>query len=291
MGTRTHLAEFMKKRALSSFLLLFFLGILSHPVSAHLSGQPPFFTINGKFTGYYPIQSNAYIADFTIPQDAATETYLKDAPLAFAIDATQIALVFPKEYLDRIAFQWDFGDGEKGTGWQNTHVYKKAGSYILTIHADTSKIQPGQQPQLIQSVLFHVVPDRNYKPPEAAIRINGADPVASQSSILVDFSKKIAFDASASHGSAAIASVQWDFDDGNSAKEAKLSHQYGLPRMLATPILRVVDANGFIADTSVTLIQDETKKQGSNTGLIAGAGIGIAVLMVAGTMLILKKKP
>src|SRR5262245_33334397 len=121
---------------------LFFL-IVPPRVSAHLVGQPPFFKINNEYSILYPVPTTS-LADFNLLQDIATKSFLINQNLNFDIDTSQLPI--PQEVIKQTVFDWDFGDGSKGSGLKNTHAYAKMGSFILTVNA---KYQD-QQPQLIQ---------------------------------------------------------------------------------------------------------------------------------------------
>jgi len=61
------------KKLIISFLIL--IGIfVRYPqkISAHLAGQPPFFLVNGKYSGFYPVYVTS-LKNYTLPQDTAPE--------------------------------------------------------------------------------------------------------------------------------------------------------------------------------------------------------------------------
>src|SRR5579884_4292014 len=136
------------------------------PVSAHLAGQPPFFVINDKYSNLYPVPLTS-LSDFPLPQDLAPATYLVNTDLDMKFDITKLPA--PPDVVKKTQFFWDFGDGDKGTGLEMHHTYKKPGSYILTVNAFDGTTPA---PQLLESVLINVLPNWNYKLPQAVIRIN-----------------------------------------------------------------------------------------------------------------------
>ncbi len=236
-------------------LLLLFLLFVPQPVSAHLSGQPPFFKMNGKLSGLYPVQTNSYFPEFTLPQDLAPETYLLDQPVTMEIDTKVLAQIIPQPIIDKTTFTWDFGDGSKGEGLTNTHRYKKMGSYVISINAEyTEDSSTKIPPQLIQSVMLHVLPDTKYQLPQAIIKVGGKEESKDSMNDVFEenLTEKIQLDGSLSKApSSKIVSYFWDFDDGESSKDKVASHTYTAKRQYAGPSLRVKDANGFIADNFV----------------------------------------
>ncbi len=235
------------------FFIVFFL-VFHQTASAHLAGQPPFFKMNGKYSTLYPIQSTTTSPEFVLPQDLGPGNYLINQPIEFEIDEKDLQKIVPLDIIQKTKFEWDFGDLQNGVGLKNTHSYTKVGSYILKIYVDTSAFEKNSPKQLLQSVLFHIVKDKNYQLPKAVIHVNGeTENVDPQKNIFqVNFSQPVNLDATYSvTKSSKIVSYFWDFDDDSSSKEAVVSHQYRTPREFAAPALRVIDANGFIADTYV----------------------------------------
>jgi len=246
----------MKKKLLVLIIsiLLSFGFIIPSNVSAHLAGQPPFFKINGTYSGYYPVYSTS-LSSLTLPQDLAPDKYLVNQPIEFEIDTKQLQKVVPEEVIGKTKFIWDFGDGEKREGVKNTHIYTKMGSYILTIHADTSAIEKDIPPQLLQSVLLNVLPHKDYKLPQSVIMVNGKtskDPITDVLSF--EFKEKLHFDAYRSTApSSSIVSYFWDFGDGQSDIQKVIEHSYTKDLQIVFPLLRIKDQNGFISDSFVEI--------------------------------------
>lgn len=227
---------------------ILWLTILPHSVSAHLAGQPPFFKVNGEYSILYPVPLTS-LDNFELPQDLATKTYLVNRRIEFELDANFLPAT--KEVIDKTTFSWDFGDNTKGTGLKNTHIYKKPGSYIMKIYA---QYVTDPQPQLLQSTMIHVVPTANYQLPKAIIKINGAESKEALTDILkADFNQVVNFDATSSISNSEIVSYTWDFGDQVSDNKPNTTHQYDTSLKITFPVLRIKDANGFIADTFVEL--------------------------------------
>ncbi|MBI3342353.1 PKD domain-containing protein [Candidatus Curtissbacteria bacterium] len=281
-------------------LALIFLAPIIFPafVFAHGAGLPPSFYVNGKFPEANPFQTAGILSgSFITPQDISSEKYLVNTEINFQIDTEKLKPVFAQEVLDKVKFSWDFGDGVKAEGLKNTHIYSKIGSYILNITADfnTQDIPP----QLLESVRLNVVPDQNYKLPQAVIKVNGkaaeTDPL--KATIDVDLSKSVAFDATASvAGNSKIIEYKWDFDDSNNSENKTVNHQYKLPQYYASPSLQIKTADGFVTDTFVTI-----KNSGNNEAsgldrekirniLLILLGV-IALTTITGVVIYFAKRP
>ena len=147
----------MFKKILGLLGILGIFGFLvTQNVSAHLAGQPPFFKVNGKFSDLYRVPTTS-LPTFNLPQDGFSEPFLINESINFEIDKTLLPV--PPDIADQTEFTWDFGDGSSGTGLKNTHQYKKMGSFILVISAKYKG--DAAPPQLLQSLLLNIVPDKN----------------------------------------------------------------------------------------------------------------------------------
>ena len=243
----------MIKRIICIVILLWTTSVSS--ASAHFSGQPPFFLMNGKYADFYPIAVTS-LKDFVLPQDIAPETYLINTPISFEIDKKM--LPFPDEVIDKTTFSWDFGDGTKGVGLMNTHTYTKIGSFLLTITADYQGYSDTNTKPVIQAVLLHVLPNSSYKLAIPVIKINNKEIKDPQNNPVTIIPKRtVTFDASTSQkGTSATASYFWDRGDGTSNKEPTFSYQYDSNQAYFFPFVRLTDANGFITDTYIQIEQE-----------------------------------
>jgi len=235
-------------------VLLFLSLLFPKPTLAHGSGFLPFFKIDGEIANSYFLQNvGVFSSSLNIPQDVANKRYFVGEAVDFEIDLPQLETVFTPEVMDKLEFAWDFGDGQKGQGTKNTHIYNNPGSHILTITADYG--DPDTQPLLIESALITVVPDRNYQLPQPVLMVNGKQGAKKDYNILeFDLAKPLTFSAQNSKStSSKITSYSWDFGDDASAKGSIIEHQYKLPQAFATVVLRVSDNKGFFADTYINV--------------------------------------
>jgi hypothetical protein len=234
-----------------AFLLFFLFLIFPQNVFAHGAGLPPFFKINGVIANAYPIQSASPL--FTVPQDLAPANYVKDTNITFEIDTQALSAVFADDVLKSTKYEWDFGDGTKGTGAKNVHKYSKIGSVVLSVTASF----PNQQADavLIESVMLQILPDKDFKLPQAVIFANDKEvknPLKDQ--VDVDLNNSVTLDASKSKApSSKIVSFEWDFSDSRKSNKATTTHRYKLPQYYISPAVRITDDKGFIIDTSVNL--------------------------------------
>lgn len=233
--------------------LIFFLFLLFTQVaSAHLIGQAPFFEVNGKYSNFYSVPTTS-LDTFPLAQDAGPENYLINQPIAFKLDTTKLPV--PPEIIKISKFTWDFGDGEKGTGIENAHSYKKIGSYLLSIYVNDGT---SPTPQLLESVQLQILPSKNYVLPKAVISLDGlTKPNRSNNEYHLPMHKPVSFDASSSiAGSSKIVSYFWDVGDSTFQQTNQFTYTYPSAMRLAFVVLRVKDANGFIGDT-YTAIRDD----------------------------------
>jgi len=100
-----------------------------------------------------------------------------------------------------VLYQWDFGDGNQGTGVRVTHIYAAEGTYTVRLTVTDDR---GRQSQDQRELT--VLPELNPPPPGGPRASFTAEPREGTAPLTV------AFDASASTG--AIVRYTWDFGDG-----------------------------------------------------------------------------
>ncbi len=238
---------------------------------AHLSNGLPFFKINGQYSALYPVPVTS-LENFNLPQDLAPSNYLVNQSLNFEIDITKFSVA--PEIVAKTKYNWDFGDGAQVHGLAATHTYTKIGSYILSIYADDGQTP---KPQLFESVLINILPTMDYQLPKAVIKVNGQE----VKNPLVDvlkfaFNGKLKFDGtSSSANSSRIVYYFWDFGDRQSSGSEVATHSFDkvLDRGQIFPVLRVKDANGFIADAYAEIDNQNFLQSGTMTNTKNGAGV------------------
>ena len=291
------------KRILLLILVLFLFVSAVHPAEAHFGGIPAM-KINGKFTTAYTLQ-NIAIGDNYLPSDEAPENYLLNKPIQFEVDPAR--LPFPEEIIKQAKYEWDFGDGTKGTGIKITHTYKKVGSrqMILTIDfGDLSKFDyPPQDPSLNppQTVMINVLPNASYKLPKAIITIDGKQMKnPTKDRYKTSFKEKIGpltlgktytfSGADSQTPSSKKLQYLWDFGDYKLGEtkwitSIKADHAYKENYFIREPALRIVDENGFISDTFVTMENDDPNFNSDERFLTISSSM-LIVLLINGIAII-----
>ena len=166
------------------------------------------------------------LAAFTVAPPSAV-----NPGVPFAFDAS--ASTDPDGFI--IAYDWDFGDGNLGSGVTTNHPYATSGTYTVTLTvtdngtaADTAT----------RTVLVNTAPQAAFT----------ATP-----STAVNPGVPFAFDATASTDpDGSISSYSWDFGDGNLGSGVAANHPYLAPGPY-TVTLTVTD-NGTLNDTATRTV-------------------------------------
>lgn len=222
-------------------IALLSLLIFVQPVFAHLIGQPPFLKINNQYANLYPVPLTS-LNNFDLPQDLTPDNYLVSPPISFELDKNKLPA--PPEVVAKTKFDWDFADGAHAQGLSANHTYNHIGSYIIKIYADDGTTP---KPQLIESALINILPDKNYQLPQAKITVNGQQSQDPLTDILkFNFQDQLNFECGEKD-------CFWDFGDQKSASGPKQTHQYPADLSQVFVVLRVKDSNGFLADSFVEI--------------------------------------
>lgn len=134
---------------------------------------------------------------------------------------------------DNMTFEWNFGDGQTGSGIKTTHRYTQPGTYqaMVTV-TDNSKTDC--------KVSTHVIPVVINQPPvaEAGLNQTGCPDETFQ------------FDGTRSYDrDGQIATYSWDFGDGESASGKLVTHKFARPGQYKVK-LTVTDDSGTTCDTA-----------------------------------------
>ncbi len=243
---------------------LFILYPLFFPpaVHAHLFGPPTFFKVNDIYSNFYSVPLTS-LSNFPLPQDQSPANYLVNAPIHFNFDVSRLPA--PPDVVAKTQFSWDFNDGTpKGNGLSLDHIYTKMGSFVLTIFAYDGTTPT---PQVIESVMLNILPNKDYQLPKSIIKVNGVESKSITDTLHFKFGQNLHLDGSASTDpESKITSYFWDLGDETSSDLENLDHFYpsnGASQIF--PVLRIRDANGFIADSIVEIEQATANAQVSKT--------------------------
>jgi PKD repeat protein len=133
-------------------------------------------------------------------------------------------------------FEWDFGDGEKGSGEKPNHIYTKAGVYkvVLTVFGDISGDCD------------------NTDKDEITVTVNEAPlPEFAFQSIVAE-NQTVTFDASGSTSiSGNIIKYIWDFGDGSSASGIISKHSFSSYGKYKVRLTVITDNEGSCNESSI----------------------------------------
>ena len=300
----------MNRVKLLSFVSLFLLFItVTSSTFAHREGVP-ILKMNGQLVKiYFDRNFSDFVFDLPYDADKAPENYIVNQKIDFEIDVSKFPV--PQELLEKSEIIWNYGDGteEKGiTKLSASHIYTKSGTFTIDIFADVRNAGfPEMEPEPLQTVIVNILPNKDYRLPEAVIKINDEvitgfnNPESTNSAtesgrkasktFKIDFNNKLTFDASNSNpGTAKIKSYRWSFGQGLEGKNKVESFRYKLPQFFVSAVLRVEDENGYFSETFVNLensgLNEENNPALEETlkfiGIIGGASLVTFLLFLLG---------
>lgn len=134
---------------------------------------------------------------------------------------------------DQLTYEWDFGDGETGSGVRVTHAFASAGSYTARLAVQDPTGRVNNRDVASERVTVNHVPSAQIAVPE-----RGA------------VGESLAFDASASQDpDGRIVAYEWDFGDGSLAAGARVRHRYDRPGRYQVRLI-VQDNSASICQTA-----------------------------------------
>jgi len=168
-----------------------------------------------------------------------------------------------------VSYDWNFGDGETGTGITTSHEYTTAGTYVVILTVTDSNGNIGYD-----SVTITV---EEAGAPTAVINVTpsttGVEPFT------------VYFDASQSSSSYSIVSYSWNFGDTETDTGITTSHEYTTAGTY-TVILTVTDSNANTGYDSVTItvyeagVPSTMTLQANPTTVTAGGGTSLITATV-----------
>ena len=151
------------------------------------------------------------------------------ADFEYAVDGLTVSFTDKSE--NAVSYKWDFGDGETAKTASPTHEYLSGGSYTvkLTVANEDGETDSKEASVTVQG--------------GAAAAVKAFFTSASQTDRAGKFGLTIDFDATASQGGESIA---WDFGDGGTGSDFKMSHTYD---SFGTYTVKATVSGGGVSDT------------------------------------------
>ena len=172
--------------------------------------------------GTYTIEATVTDVDELRQTDTTTVTVDERPSLTVGIDCSPAAIAVGESIScdasgstdSRVSeYEWDFGDGEIGSGATESHTYSAPGTYTIEV---TITGESGESKTETTTISVEEVPN----PPTAEIE-------CTPTTLTVD--ESISCDASDSTDDDRITEYSWDFDDGDENRGIFESHTYDSP--------------------------------------------------------------
>lgn len=175
-----------------------------------------------------------------------------------------------------VTFNWDFGDGNVGSGDVIDHTYSASGEYLVRLTAVNELGRAAESTKLI------VVSAEASDPPQVQM---GASPTSGQAPLVV------LFQAEGTDPDGTVIRYDWDFGDGDRAGGQIIEHTY-LDAGTYAPTVTVTDNSGRQAVASLVIrvsgasvTAADTEPTGAlGAGPLCGAGAPVAAI---GTLTVL----
>ncbi len=243
------------------FLLFSILFVLLPPSSVLAHSGPPFILIDGQATVINPVYFSGN--KLKVANEIAPKKYLVNQKIVFGVDRALLSV--DPNLIGENNFSWDFGDGNKKSGLDNNHSFKKTGSFIVTLRAKDPTYDNEVELEIVK---IDILPTVNYTLPQAKIKVNEQlieNPI--ETIVATEMGEEILFDASFSKGSGL--KYQWDFGDGSemgTGKQIKRIIKFdGSYNYSVFPVLRVTDANRLFSDAYVQISNDKSIQTTTNS--------------------------
>jgi len=192
------------------------------------------FTTPGTYRIILTVQDNSAVSN-NIDRDEAV-VIVNDPPQA-VLDSDRRAVAPGEEIrfngtnsLDRdgelIGYSWNLGDGTKEEGELVTHDYEKPGLYTVQLEVKDNSTTSSDTDTDTMTIFVNQSPEADA----------GTDQLVSSSEVQFDGAGSVDYDG-------ALAKYDWDFGDGSSGSEAKVSHVYGNPGTYLIKLTVTDDSN------------------------------------------------
>lgn len=156
-----------------------------------------------------------------------------------------------------VSYEWDFGDGETGSGESISHSYSSEGTYIvkLTVTDDGGATDQAQ-------ISIKVSSPSSNKKPSAAISTS-PDPAEGEVPFTVEFDGTGSSDPDGN-----IVSYEWNFGDDTTGSGSNPSHTYENQGNYKVE-LTVTDNNGGIDRTEVVIVANSSAENETPEAVIS----------------------
>lgn len=224
---------------------------------AHSADSEPFLKVNGQYPEMHPLQKETIVPKtFSVPEDFVKDPMLINKEVSFTLDETVLATIYEEDVLQTMVYQWDLGDGSTAEGTDVKHTYSSAGSKVITISVLFKDPQVELPPQPIETVQLEVLPDQQYQIPQVVVKANNQELPADF--VQMRLQNPVKYEAVIKNKpSADIVSYTWDLGDGKTSTEKSVVHTYSGNPLLAAPVVKVTDKNGFTTYAFGLLSNDE----------------------------------
>lgn len=161
------------------------------------------------------------------------------------------------------SYQWEFGNGESGTGLTATHTYDRPGTYSVAFSARN------EAGEARKSMTIEATRPSNPSSPSTKVRIASltATPNPAAVGIPVQFSSAVEAHSAPTY--------EWSFGDGATATGSSPTHTYENPGQYTARLNVPTDA-GTKARTVTVRVNPQTSQEGAGHGRAGRWGIVVA---------------